>query len=556
MELIETKENPIINNYKQAKINKYNKMLFFEEKLSRESNINSDDINIDSKYLEQNLNINSNNEQEFISILDKKYGLIHKIGEGSTAKVYLGYNLNNENIEKNYYSIKIYKSEKFNMEMYNNEANLLKSISHENVLHIYDYGKGKKIKSNGKIKEVYYIVMEYMEHGDLLKYITNISSKKGENIGFGEEYARLIFSILLEGLEAMHNSDIVHRDIKPDNIMIGNDYKMKIVDLGFATRKSHKLLKKYLGTPSYAAPEIHIRKPYLGQYSDIFSLGVTLFVLVTGSLPFRLPVPNDILYQFFVRNDYIGFWRQRKVRVSVSFMELFDNLVAFDFTQRPSISEIKKSKWMKEANYSLMPKLIEELKRREFIINEKLKKELNNNKGNNQMTEIKRVKKDEEIYNCQKYLKSINIKNNENNIKKYNTEINKENDDLKKESIDIEEDFMKLSSISSIKSKNNEKIKENSEIKYGIYIMVENHNLNTIMTEICKYLNNKGFKNVVKNMKELNIFINDDKLEVVLHFQNYKKKNIKISYTKNRGSKKDFAQFKKIIKGLKFKIQK
>ena len=86
--------------------------------------------------------------------------------------------------------------------------------------------------------------------------------------------------------------------------------------------------------------------------------------------------------------------------------------------------------------------------------------------------------------------------------------------------------------------------------------MVENHNLNTIMTEICKYLNNKGFKNVVKNMKELNIFINDDKLEVVLHFQNYKKKNIKITYTKNRGSKKDFAQFKKIIKSLKFKIQK
>ena len=151
--------------------------------------------------------------------------------------------------------------------------------------------------------------------------------------------------------------------------MIGNDYKMKLVDLGFSSKKSNGFLKQYLGTPAYAAPEIHLRRPYLGEYSDIFSLGITLFVLVTGSLPFRLPVPNDMLYQFFVRNDYIGFWRQRKVRVSVSFMQLFDNLIAFDYTQRPSISEIRKSKWIKETNFNLMPQFLEELKRREYIIN-------------------------------------------------------------------------------------------------------------------------------------------------------------------------------------------
>ena len=92
-----------------------------------------------------------------------------------------------------------------------------------------------------------------------------------------------------------------------------------------------------------------------------------------------------MLYQFFVRNDYIGFWRQRKVRVSVSFMQLFDNLIAFDYTQRPSISEIRKSKWIKETNFNLMPQFLEELKRREYIINEKSNKNIikdNNAKPN------------------------------------------------------------------------------------------------------------------------------------------------------------------------------
>ena len=67
-----------------------------------------------------------------------------------------------------------------------------------------------------------------------LKYITNVEI--GENLGFGEDFGRLIFSQLLDGLETMHDLNIFHRDIKPDNIMIGgNDYKLKYVDFGFST---------------------------------------------------------------------------------------------------------------------------------------------------------------------------------------------------------------------------------------------------------------------------------------------------------------------------------
>ena len=509
MEIIKEIENENIFESKNSLINKVNENLKTEFNKSLKSNTNFDSSE----------NQDSNIKFEFIALLDQKYGLIKKIGEGSSGKVFLGYTLNNNKIEKKFYSIKIFKSDKFNLQMFNSEINLLESINHENVLHISEYGKGNKIKLNGKTKEVYYIVMEYMEHGDLLKYITNISSKSGENIGFGEHYGRLIFSKLLDGLEAIHNSDTVHRDIKPENIMIGKDYKFKFVDLGFATKKSNAFLNKYMGTPAYAPPEIHLRKPYLGEYSDIFSLGITLFVLVTGSLPFRLSVPNDALYQFFVRNDYIGFWRQRRVKVSVSFMQLFDNMVAFDYTQRPSISEIRKSKWMQETDFSLEPKLIQELMRREAILNEKIKKEINEEESNNNtIFGFKRAKRDEEIYDCQKFMNE-----NKNGEKNIGNNINMKNDNqreiinnnVNKEMIIEKEnkEEVKIASLDSMKSINNEVIKDNkidNDIKLGICIIVHNHNLNNIMTEICRYLKTKGFNYITKNPNELNIIVSNE----------------------------------------------
>ena len=120
--------------------------------------------------------------------------------------------------------------------------------------------------------------MDYLNHGSLLSQIDG-------NKGFGENFGRLIFAQLLDGLEAIHNSNIVHRDIKLENIMLsGDDYTLKYVDFGFATEKSLGYLYNYLGTPNYAAPELHLKKPYLGVYEDIFSLGVTLFIIPTKYL--------------------------------------------------------------------------------------------------------------------------------------------------------------------------------------------------------------------------------------------------------------------------------
>ena len=209
--------------------------------------------------------------------------------------------------------------------------------------------------------------MEYLKHGDLLKYITDVVNN--ENIGFGENFGRLIFSQLLDGLEAIHNLNMCHRDIKLNNIFLGeNDYSLKYVDFGMAT-ENQAILQDYIGTQYYVSPEILLQKPYYGKSGDIFSLGIVLFALVTGRLPFQMALPNDNLYKYIAHGDYVEFWKKKYMNISPSFMELFDNMVAFDYTQRPSISEIRQSTWMKEINWELMALLKEEFILREQKIN-------------------------------------------------------------------------------------------------------------------------------------------------------------------------------------------
>ena len=320
----------------------------------------------------QNKNENDNNsikasENQIMGILNSEFYLIKKIGSGSSGLVYLSYSIYDENIPKTLYAIKIMDKPELNNDINNNyKINYLEKMNHKNISKLYGYGSGILQTPQGLTHKVYYILMEYLDHGSLL-------SQLGDNMGFGEDFGRLIFSQLLDGLEVIHNSNIVHRDIKLENIMLsGSDYTLKYVDFGFATERSSGYLTTYLGTPNYAAPELHMKRPYLGVYEDIFSLGVTLFITVTGYLPFILPLPNDPLYRYIFNVDYISYWRNRRIKVSPSFMELFDNLIAFDPTQRPSISEIKNSKWMKEINWELFPLLKQEFMKREEVFKQRM----------------------------------------------------------------------------------------------------------------------------------------------------------------------------------------
>jgi len=361
-------------------------------------------------------------------------------------------------------------------------------------------------------------------------------SQIGKNVGFGEDLGRLIFAQLLDGLEAIHNSNIVHRDIKLDNIMVsGDDYTLKFVDFGFATEKSSGYLTSFLGTPNYAGPELHMKRPYLGVYEDIFSLGVTLFITVTGYLPFILPMSNDSLYHYISMSDYINYWRRINIKVSQSFMELFNNLVAFDPSQRPSISEIKNSKWMKEINWELLPLLKQEFMKREDIYN--------NIKQNS------KIKKNQ-LINKINLNKNYN-KNNNNNIKNVDEILLEKKIEFAN---DIKNKLFNMNNIMEQNSPNNINKNEDSNDAHIIkqcdgFISIKKYfnNMKDLMILLKNYFKKDGYYETKKDLDNLQMEISNGENDIVLIFERLKKK-IKISYYIENGNKKDLINFKKIMK--------
>ena len=503
------------------------------------SQINSKILETDKEKIHFKPNVNN---QVIIAILNSKFYLIKQIGKGSTGSVYLSYSILDPNEPKNLYAIKIIEPGEQNEDIINScEVNFLEKMNHKNILKVYGHGLGILETPSGLKKQVYYIIMDYLNHGSLLSQIEG-------NKGFGEDFGKLIFAQLLDGLEAIHNSNIVHRDIKLENIMVsGNDFTLKYVDFGFATEKSNGYLTTFLGTPNYAAPELHLKKPYLGVYEDIFSLGVTLFILVTGNLPFFLPLPNDPLYQYIVCVDYINFWRKRNIKVSPSFMELFDNLIAFDPSQRPSISEIRKSKWMQEINWDLLPILKEEFNKREkirlssFIVNPNIiHQAFNKNCCNNiyenklknadeMLLKIKEKQKIEVIKDIKNQLFSLN---NRNKINTYIQNNNKDNDST------LEED------VNDMNKKN--------ELKGFIKIQAQFKHMSSLINLLKQFLKNEGFNISKRDLDNFHIEISNGETDAFLSFEKLFKE-IKISFGIINGNMEEFVNLKKIMR--KFNVK-
>ena len=199
-----------------------------------------------------------------------RYEILEKVGSGGMADVYKArcHRLN-RNV-----AIKILKQEysqdtKF-VNKFRTEAQSVAVLSHPNVVGIYDVGE-----DNG----LHYIVMELIEGITLKKYI----ERKGklpvnEAVGIALQIAR--------GLEAAHNSGIVHRDIKPQNILLSNDGKAKITDFGIAkAASSNTITSNAMGSVHYISPE-QARGGFSDEKSDIYSLGVSMYEMLSGRLPF------------------------------------------------------------------------------------------------------------------------------------------------------------------------------------------------------------------------------------------------------------------------------
>ena len=151
------------------------------------------------------------------------------------------------------------------------EIETLKAIEHENVVQLYEV-----IETEDAI----YLMMEYVEGGDLLDFI---NSKHY----LSERLARNLFTDLLKAVEKCHSVNVVHRDLKCENLLLTPKNKLKLTDFGFARKFDGTKLETYCGSYAYAAPEVILGEPYIGEPVDVWSMGVILYAMVSGKLPFK-----------------------------------------------------------------------------------------------------------------------------------------------------------------------------------------------------------------------------------------------------------------------------
>ncbi len=204
-------------------------------------------------------------------IVGERYEIVSKIGTGGMANVYKA----KDHKLNRFVAVKVLKQEFREdttfIKKFKTEAQSAAGLTHPNIVNVFDVGD-----DNG----VHYIVMELVEGITLKEYI----SKQGR---LSIKEATSIAIQVSMGLEAAHSHGIIHRDVKPQNIIISTDGKVKVTDFGIArAASSNTISSNVMGSVHYSSPE-QVRGGYSDEKSDIYSLGITLYEMVTGHVPFE-----------------------------------------------------------------------------------------------------------------------------------------------------------------------------------------------------------------------------------------------------------------------------
>ncbi|XP_024980727.1 SNF1-related protein kinase catalytic subunit alpha KIN10-like isoform X3 [Cynara cardunculus var. scolymus] len=207
------------------------------------------------------------------------------------------------------------------------EINIMRLLSHPHIVRLYEV-----IETRSAI----YVIMEYMNSGELFDYIT-------ENSRLEEDEARHFFQQIISGVESCHLHMVVHRDLKPENLLIDSKGNVKIADFGLANvmRDGH-LLKTSCGSPNYASPEVISGSLYAGPEVDVWSCGVVLYALLCGSLPF-----DDESLSGLYAKIKSGIYTYPNY-LSIGARDLITRMLLVDPVNRISIPEIYKHAWFQK----------------------------------------------------------------------------------------------------------------------------------------------------------------------------------------------------------------
>jgi serine/threonine protein kinase len=212
------------------------------------------------------------------------------------------------------------------------EVYILKKIRHCNVVHFFETFETDKY---------ILLVMELCGGGDLLNYVRKRRRLK-------EDLAKYFFKQIIEALHYIHQKNIVHRDIKLDNILLDSDGNVKVCDFGVSKLvKPGETMSEQCGTPAYIAPEILLDRGYKGFGVDVWSAGVVLYSMLYGTVPFKGNSMSE-LHNLIIRGN-VTF----KDDISQSAISLLKGLLEIDPNRRLSTDQILKHEWLNDINYDL-----------------------------------------------------------------------------------------------------------------------------------------------------------------------------------------------------------
>ncbi|EGR30790.1 protein kinase domain protein, partial [Ichthyophthirius multifiliis] len=219
-----------------------------------------------------------------------------------------------------------------------NQLNMQKSYNKSVILtnNLYQNTK-KQQKEFTKIERKQIIVaMEYVGKTSLNSFLRQKIDKK-----LDESEVKRLFKQIVQGLDYCHSLNIVHRDMKLENILLDKNQNIKIIDFGFSicAPESSKL-KIFCGTPSYMSPEIVSKIEYVGQKADVWALGILLFVMLQGKFPFK-GLNNNELFKNIKKGSF-----QLAYDVSDNAKSLLKNLLNVKFEERPNTQNILKDVWL------------------------------------------------------------------------------------------------------------------------------------------------------------------------------------------------------------------
>lgn len=261
------------------------------------------------------------------------YDIERTIGKGNFAVVKLA----RHRITKTEVAIKIIDKSQLdavNLEKVYREVDIMKQLDHPHIIKLYQVME---------TKNMIYIVSEYASQGEIFDYI----ARHGR---MTEGAARRKFWQILSAVEYCHNRRVVHRDLKAENLLMDANMNIKIADFGFSNYYTPgEQLATWCGSPPYAAPEVFEGKKYTGPEIDIWSLGVVLYVLVCGALPFdgsTLHTLRDRVLSGRFRIPYF---------MSSDCESLIRKMLVLDPSKRYSVDQIKRHRWMVEEAPRLLP---------------------------------------------------------------------------------------------------------------------------------------------------------------------------------------------------------